>query len=280
MNQFIFNQTGGFPLDTNVLAEMQRAYELLNYATLFKEKYVIIKGCETTNVGSGIQVSDGFLAIDGEVLPFESGVGSAKVIIQEESVSKNFEDGQDRVILKKRKARLGSGSSAINFSKFKRLPNLVKSSVPPGMIAMWAGQVEDIPDGWALCDGDNGTPNLTKRFVLGYAGPLGQEWEIGQTGGEQEVTLTVDQMPSHDHTGTTNKAGSHRHGIPNNSAYTPSQTDYTPGEWGSYKSPDETPHTDYAGEHEHALEIESAGGGKSHNNMPPYYVLAYIQYKG
>lgn len=32
---------------------------------------------------------------------------------------------------------------------------------------MWHGLIVDIPDGWALCDGTNGTPDLRNRFVLG-----------------------------------------------------------------------------------------------------------------
>lgn len=30
---------------------------------------------------------------------------------------------------------------------------------------MWSGTIETIPDGWALCDGTNGTPDLSTRFI-------------------------------------------------------------------------------------------------------------------
>ena len=39
--------------------------------------------------------------------------------------------------------------------------------VPGGFIGMWSGSAETIPTGWALCDGTNGTPDLTERFILG-----------------------------------------------------------------------------------------------------------------
>ena len=39
--------------------------------------------------------------------------------------------------------------------------------MPSRGIIMWSGTAADIPTGWALCDGTNGTPNLTDRFVLG-----------------------------------------------------------------------------------------------------------------
>lgn len=34
-----------------------------------------------------------------------------------------------------------------------------------GIIVMWHGFLADIPDGWAVCDGNNGTPDLEGRFV-------------------------------------------------------------------------------------------------------------------
>lgn len=35
-----------------------------------------------------------------------------------------------------------------------------------GMIMLWSGSIANIPDGWALCDGDNGTPDLRDTFVV------------------------------------------------------------------------------------------------------------------
>jgi hypothetical protein len=40
-------------------------------------------------------------------------------------------------------------------------------SIPSGVIVMWSGAVVDIPTGWALCNGANGTPDLRDRFVVG-----------------------------------------------------------------------------------------------------------------
>ncbi len=38
---------------------------------------------------------------------------------------------------------------------------------PIGAIINFKGDIEDIPEGWALCNGDNGTPDLRDRFVMG-----------------------------------------------------------------------------------------------------------------
>lgn len=42
------------------------------------------------------------------------------------------------------------------------------SSVPAGGVIIWAGAANDVPDGWALCDGCSGTPDLRDGFVLPY----------------------------------------------------------------------------------------------------------------
>ena len=61
---------------------------------------------------------------------------------------------------------------------------------PRGMILMWSGSVTEIPRGWALCDGTNGTPDLRGRFVLGTS----SEQVTGSTGGENSQTLNLDAM--------------------------------------------------------------------------------------
>lgn len=40
---------------------------------------------------------------------------------------------------------------------------------PAGLIVLWSGLLTNIPSGWALCDGMNGTPDLRDRFVRGAA---------------------------------------------------------------------------------------------------------------
>ena len=37
--------------------------------------------------------------------------------------------------------------------------------MPVGTILPYVGELADIPRGWALCDGSNGTPDLTGRFL-------------------------------------------------------------------------------------------------------------------
>lgn len=71
----------------------------------------------------------------------------------------------------------------------------------PGTIKCFYGALGDIPKGWALCDGTNGTPDMQNKFIFG----AGDGVDCGEYGGS----------PSHSHTGTF---ASHSHalaGVPN-----------------------------------------------------------------
>lgn len=63
----------------------------------------------------------------------------------------------------------------------------VDIKIPRGIISMWAGGVDDIPSGWHLCDGTNGTPDLRNRFIVG----AGNSYAPGNTGGALSYTPTV-----------------------------------------------------------------------------------------
>ena len=133
-----------------------------------------------------------------------------------------------------------------------------------GIIVMWSGAINAIPEGWVLCDGTNGTPDLRNRFVVG----AGIDYSVGNTGGSKTVTLTTDQMPSHTH--TINESGEHRHAID------PSWVDASTGYYSDVgeESRSATAYTEYAGAHTHTM--SSVGSGSAHENRPPYYALAYI----
>jgi microcystin-dependent protein len=82
------------------------------------------------------------------------------------------------------------------------------AGVPSGTIVAYNGLAASIPAGWALCDGSAGTPDLRGRFIRGAnAAPGGR-------GGQDNVALTVNNMPSHSHTwsGQASSSGSHVHG--------------------------------------------------------------------
>jgi microcystin-dependent protein len=121
------------------------------------------------------------------------------------------------------------------------------SSIPRGVITMWSGTIANIPTGWQLCDGTNGTPDLRNRFIIG----AGATYGVAVTGGEAAHALTEAEMPSHTHTINTYML---------NAIHTPTRvTCYDTG-------------VSSGG----ASTTNPTGGGAAHNNLPPYFALAYI----
>lgn len=148
------------------------------------------------------------------------------------------------------------------------------SMIPPGIICMWSGSAASIPEGWALCNGSNGTPNLQDQFIVG----AGNSYSPGNTGGANSVALTIAQLPSHNHSASTGAAGNHTHtysthytaeSSPNTSRFSPYRTNGThyANRSGSINA---------AGNHTHPVSVGATGSGHSHENRPPYYALCFI----
>lgn len=157
----------------------------------------------------------------------------------------------------------------INKAYLQPIEDGIVGAMPQGGIIMWSGLISNIPSNWALCDGTNGTPNLTDRFIMGAI----TDATINKTGGQNAVTLTVEQMPSHGHSGSTASAGSHSHTIDiarsgENGASAISST--------RFKVDNVNSATSSAGDHIHNLSIENTGSGQAHENRPAYYTLAFI----
>ncbi len=73
----------------------------------------------------------------------------------------------------------------------------VQSVLPRGMIVMWGGTIVNIPVGWQLCDGSNGTPDLRNQFIMG----AGSAYNPGQTGGSGSASFSIgtSNLPAHSH---------------------------------------------------------------------------------
>lgn len=82
--------------------------------------------------------------------------------------------------------------------------------LPTGSIIMWYGSVSSIPLGWRLCNGQNGTPDLRDRFVMGAGGGIA----AGQRGGSSTLNAsgTTSVSGAHDHPVSISSAGAHSHG--------------------------------------------------------------------
>lgn len=147
------------------------------------------------------------------------------------------------------------------------------NGVPKGGVIMWSGVVTAIPDGWALCDGNNGTPNLKDKFIVGAGGSYG----VAATGGEALHTLVINEMPSHNHGGLTGgQSADHSH----SGQLTSVNRDGSSGTRVREADPSGTNggvnYTTGGASNDHVHGIAAQGGGAAFENRPPYYALAFI----
>lgn len=140
---------------------------------------------------------------------------------------------------------VNNSSPYINATNLNRLQNNVETAIedifnrtyPIGSIYMSVNNVSPA----TLFGGT--WEQIKDKFLLS----AGDTYSAGSTGGEATHTLTIDEMPSHNHTwGWRNSAGSG------------SST------WNSAGGDKTGTSSDIIG---------NTGGGKPHNNMPPYVAV-------
>jgi hypothetical protein len=176
-----------------------------------------------------------------------------------------------------------NGQELVPRKRLASVPYAMTAGVPKGLISMWSGSADSIPKGWALCDGNNGTPDLRDRFVVG-AGSL---YAKGAAGGTvvkdlshthvtRDHTLTIEEMPSHTH---IQDAHSHATNMSNED-----------GGGASYQGRTGTGSIDlWLGTTSATPTNQNTGGGSAHNHgstelsgsssqdiLPPYYALCFI----
>ena len=141
--------------------------------------------------------------------------------------------------------------------------------ISSGMIMAWSppkteavtlsGIAPFIPSGWVICDGTKETPDLRGRFVLMaqdsiplYNAPFGSTARfIGSTGGGENHVLTINEIPTHSHSGGSVHPGG---------------------------GPEQTQSNGVEDRTNFNIQTGNTGGSQPHNNMPPYYTLVYIMY--
>jgi hypothetical protein len=160
-------------------------------------------------------------------------------------------------------AAAGTNSTQIATTAF-----VLSNGVPSGAIMLWSGSIESIPTGWYLCDGNNSTPDLTDKFIVG----AGSAYAVGETGGSANAIVV-----SHTHTATsTSTVTDPGHVHTDTGAYQV---------WGSTSGPDSN--QAWSGTHSTSsattgitvatsTSLSTAGSDGTDANLPPYYALAYI----
>ena len=160
-------------------------------------------------------------------------------------------------------------------------------AVPAGVIVLWSGASNAIPTGWYLCNGQNGTPNLQDRFIVG----AGSGYGVGATGGESTKLLGTANLPSHTHqrgtlavtnrslTGDITKI-SECYNVAGGATgvFTKKNTGNSPVTGSASNSP--TAGVDFDATHNHPMSGSTGDQGGAMNQsfsiLPPYYALCYI----
>lgn len=171
-------------------------------------------------------------------------------------------------------------SGTVTFNNVRVTGNLdvygVGNCLPPGTIVAYNSN--KAPNGWALCDGSGGTPDLRGRFILGYNnGPefngssidggktiiikpgdisgaqVGSDLVgvIGNIGGEIMHKMTINEMPSHTHYSRSESCNGSNCPLNGNGF-------------------------GWNGPYANSRQSDPTGSGNSYNNLPPFYVLTYI----
>lgn len=144
-------------------------------------------------------------------------------------------------------------NNTTEISNIKNTINNLNSSIgdlmPIGSIIMYNGTATSIPSGWHICDGTSGTPNLIDKFIRGGR-------YVGGTGGADNFTLSVGNLPPHSH-----KVAKSWYGGSDNA------NDRQCLRWDNELSGDSLTNQAYT---------ENTGSGTPVYHLPPYYTLIYI----
>lgn len=291
MNNLKTTDLGGFPLRSDDFRwsyqAMKDAFKgIMSSYGISNSTAVVLSGC-TRSVASGtVTIAAGYISIGGEVCyvpahSYPAPVGTQKEywvinVSYDNNGLKTFQDASTHDTYEVRIGKIAVASTVPSgFTRYDltktifEVINTKVDSVPLGAILMWSGTIANIPTGYALCNGSNGTPDLRGRFVVGVdtrtTQPAGTpHWDanyngIGNTGGSKEVSLTTSQIPSHQHgLAFDNVNGGEFDTIIIPGAYE-GTSDVDPGVRG------------YTGGMYAATSPVTP-----HENRPPYYVIAFI----
>ena len=184
-------------------------------------------------------------------------------------------------------ARARAAISASGDLSYNNSTGVMSFSAPSafvsGMIILWSGNTGNIPTGFVLCNGSNGTPDLRNRFVVG----AGDVYNPGNTGGNDSQTLSTNQIPSHNHPFNTGNPSTSLTGSVTRIAETYAGAGTASGifsKTGNISSPLTPSRVDSSGAggfsidatHTHSGTTNNTGGGQSVDIRPKYYALCYI----
>lgn len=134
MNQRIdFTKLEGFPLTQDTLDFMQKSYrDAIAAVAGLMGHLVIVTGVADLGANWG----DGWVVINGELLPFVGGVKAARVIVEEVTGTETFANASVQTVLYTRRARLAAvgGDAFADFVRLDTIKNISSNQFDTGWI--------------------------------------------------------------------------------------------------------------------------------------------------
>lgn len=292
MNKIDLISGDRLPQYREALKRLQDMIFMLGGLTALGGEKFILSGC--VNDGDG-NVSDGFVVINGELLPFAGGKVLNRFDIKE--TRKDVEAfGTIYPELYIDRNCVFSAQGEFYWEELEQIPTLKEvaqqikdiKGVPVGVIYDWTGSAGGIPKNHMLCDGrplsveeyqelfdvigvtyggdGKNTFNLPAfggRTSVGYIVNDDKFGTVGNTGGSAQITLTEEQMPQHTHHYTDDiyaagAFGQLEEGFPRVASANEGNTSAKSSGAGT------------------AYHSGRTGGNEPHDNMQPYIVLPKI----
>lgn len=220
--------------------------------------------CDGTNFYSGLSGTSGNFSVNGALsVTSTSNLGGA--ITYGGVTLSNAVTGTGNMVLSASPTLTGTpiaptAAPGTNTTQIATTAFVNAQTFPSGGIIMWSGTILNIPSGWFLCDGSNGTPDLRNRFVVG----AGSTYAVAATGGSANATLV-----SHTHTASVTDPGHNHEYDYNTGGNTPNQFATTQSNPYQIKNTS----TAFTGI---TVGISTEGSSATNANLPPYFALAYI----
>lgn len=167
----------------------------------------------------------------------------------------------------------GTGLVAATLDGFTT-QQILDAGTPAGCIGIWYSSKGSIPVGWYLCDGNNSTPNMQDRFIVGSGG----NYSYGAIGGSDTVTIT-GSITVAGHALTAAEIAKHQHGTITDyypTTFINQPVDQSSGGYivNSTTTPGSVTTSTGSGiSHGHTA---SLAGTSNQDKRPPFYALCYI----
>lgn len=280
-----FAEPGGRPFANDDFLTIQAEITAAVQAQFLGKGPFVLSGCQVTGAGPNYNVAAGIVCLDGQLLRF-AGAGAVPLPAQFQagaavlSDPRPYQTGGTKNCMREVPALLVASDPTYAGGEFlpldawgskrwddvQRAQQWEEGDVKPSANLVAAdydstglGKPGTPAWGWGLCNGQGGRADLRGMFIVGHNPDRAgfSNTSIGDTGGEEEHTLTIAQLPSFKPVmprvaspgGNNNGSVLLKGGDPGNGSLL---------RW----------------------EGEPIGGNQPHENRPPFYVLAMRQWVG